>query len=92
MVGDTWTHLDAMMAIERRKPNSCEIVAHDHRAIVAHDHRAIVAHDHRAIVAINRLSLDQTARISRGNSSLKSDVFSLVLLTFDRIVKQLKFF
>ena len=33
-----------------------------------------------------------TARIRRGNSSLKTDVFSLLLLTFDRIVKQLSDF
>ena len=27
--GDTWTHLDAARAFDRRKPHDCEIVAHD---------------------------------------------------------------
>ena len=44
------------------------------REIVVHDRRAIVVHDHRVIVARNRPSLDQTALIFRGNSSLKTDV------------------
>ena len=82
--GNTWTHLNATMAIERRKPNS--------REIVAHDLYTIVAYNHCAIVAINRLSPYQMARVSRGNSSLKTDVFSLLLLTFDQIVKQLSDF
>ena len=69
------THLDEMMTIGRRKPKS--------REIVTHDHHAIVAHDHRAIVAINWSSPHQTACVSRGNSSLKTDVFSLLLLTLD---------
>ena len=45
--GDTWTHLDATMKIERQKWL---------------DH-GIVANDHRVIVAVDPSSLDQTARI-----------------------------
>ena len=69
------THLNASMAISRRKINN--------REIVAHNRHTIVAHDHHMIVATNRPSPDQTALISRGSSSLKTDVFYLLLLTLD---------
>ena len=64
-----WTHLDATMEIEQRNWRDSEIVAHNRRVIVAHDHRVIMA--------INRPSPDQTARILREKSSLKTGVFSL---------------
>ena len=74
--GHIATHLDALMVIGRWKLNV----------------REIVAHDHRVIVAIDYLAPDQTACVFRGNSSLKTDVFSLVLLTLDWIMKQLSNF
>ena len=63
-----------------------------HRTGERRRQRGIVVYDHLTIGAVDWSSPHQTARVSRGNSSLKTDVFSLLLLTFDRIVKQLSNF
>ena len=54
--------------------------------VVGHD-----STDFRKSDSANRIA-KWMARIRRGNSSLKTDVLSLLLLTFDRIVKKLNDF
>ena len=59
----TWTHQELPILIEWTKND----------AIMG---RGIVAHNHCTIAAVDRSSPNRMARISRGNFSLKTDVFS----------------
>ena len=84
------SHVDALdsprrlTAIGRRKPTD--------REIMAHDHHAIMAHDQRVIVAINGPSTGSNGPRFLQEILFKNRCSSLVFLTFDRFVKQLREF